>query len=55
MYGLDPAIKYNSQSGNVAEALHEDFMQNCVRLVESILINYNIPVLIYTGQNDLIV
>jgi hypothetical protein len=54
LYGLDPAIRYNSQGGNVAEALHEDFMQNYVRLVENILIYYNIPVLIYSGQNDLI-
>jgi hypothetical protein len=39
----------------VGEALYEDFMKNEVRLVEQLLIYHNIQVLVYTGQNDLIV
>jgi hypothetical protein len=54
MYGLEASIKYNSQGGNVAESLHEDFMKNYVSLVEKILIYHTIPVLVYSGQNDLI-
>jgi len=56
LYNLDPSVKYNSQSSNVGEALYEDFMKSEVGLVEAILIYYNnIKVLIYSGQNDLIV
>lgn len=28
LFGLDPSVKYNSQGGNVGEALYEDFMKN---------------------------
>lgn len=55
LYGLDPSIKYNTQGGNVGEALYEDFMKSEVRLVEQLLIYHDIQVLVYTGQNDLIV
>lgn len=54
MYQLDASIKYNSQGGNVHEALYEDFMKKEVSLVENILLNYQVKMLIYTGQNDLI-
>lgn len=40
MYQLDPSVKYNSQGGNVHEALYEDFMKKEVALVENILLNY---------------
>ena len=55
LYGLDPTVRYGSQAGNVGEALYEDFMKNEVSLVEQLLIYHNIQVLVYTGQNDLIV
>lgn len=56
LYGLDPSVKYNSQGGNVGEALYEDFMKNEVRLVENLLqMHPEIQILVYTGQNDLIV
>ena len=54
MYGLDPSVKYDRQKSNVAEALYEDFMKNEVSLVDKILMNYNVKVMVYTGQNDLI-
>lgn len=55
LFGLDPSVKYNSQGGNVGEALYEDFMKNEVRLVEELLIYHDVQFLVYTGQNDLIV
>lgn len=55
LYKLDPSIKFSSQYPNVREALFEDFMKNEESLVEILLIQHNIPVLVYTGQNDLIV
>jgi serine carboxypeptidase 1 len=52
---LDPSVKYNSQGGNVGEALYEDFMKSEVRLVEQLLNYHDVQFLVYTGQNDLIV
>ena len=54
MYGLDPTIKYDKQKSNVAETLYEDFMRNEANLVEKVLMNYDVKVMVYTGQNDLI-
>jgi hypothetical protein len=54
MYQLDPSVKFNSQYSNVKEGLYEDFMRSEVALVEKILMNYDVQVLVYTGQNDLI-
>ena len=55
MYGLNHDIVYDSQHHNVGEALYEDFMKNEVNLVQQLLLYSSIPILIYTGQNDLIV
>jgi len=55
MYKWDKNVKFNSQGGNVREALYEDFMKSEVGTVQAILSNFNIKVLIYTGQNDIIV
>ena len=54
MYKWDPSIKYDSQGGNVREALYEDFMKSEVGTVQDILNNFNVQMLIYSGQNDII-
>ena len=54
MFKLNPSIEFGSQSGNVYEGLFEDFMKQYVHLVEDLL-ERNVQVLIYNGQNDLIV
>lgn len=54
LYKLNPDVVYASQSGNVYEALFTDFMKQYVRLVEQLL-EEKVNVLIYNGQNDLIV
>jgi hypothetical protein len=53
-FGLNPDIKYGGQASNVYEGLYDDFMRQYVRLVEELL-EAKVPVLIYNGQNDLIV
>lgn len=54
LFGLNRDIKFNAQKGNVYEAMYEDFMQQYVNLVEEVL-RRNCKVLVYNGQNDLIV
>ena len=54
LYGLRSDIKYGAQAGNVYEAMYVDFMMPYVQLVEELL-RRNIKVMVYTGQNDLIV
>ena len=51
---MNENIQYAAQAGNVYEHLYEDFMMQYVHLVENLL-EWNVPVLIYNGQNDLIV
>lgn len=54
LFGLNPEVEFGTQSGNVYEGLYEDFMRQYVFLVESLL-EANVNVIIYNGQNDLIV
>ena len=54
MFKLNPNIDFGSQSGNVYEAMYIDFMMPYVHLVEDLL-ERNVQVMIYNGQNDLIV
>ena len=53
-FKLNPEVVYASQAGNVYEGLFTDFMKQYVRLVEELLA-YKVNVMIYNGQNDLIV
>jgi serine carboxypeptidase 1 len=53
-YGLNPEVPFGQQSGNVYESLYADFMYQYVHLVE-MLLEAKVNVLIYNGQNDLIV
>lgn len=54
MYGLSASIIYDSQGEDVYKYLYTDFMKPEVHRVEYLLAE-NIPVLIYNGQDDLIV
>ena len=54
IYGLSKAIIYDSQADDVYNNLYTDFMKSEVARVEYLL-SQNIPVLIYNGQDDLIV
>ncbi len=54
IYGLNPEIVYESQSDSVYENLSTDFMKPEINLVEELLYK-GIPILIYNGQDDLIV
>lgn len=54
MLKLNPNVTYSAQSDKVYEHLYEDFMQQYVHLVEDLL-EKNVNVMIYNGQNDLIV
>lgn len=54
MYQLNPEIQFGAQSDNVYDELYEDFMKPYVDRVEYLLAN-KLPVLIYNGQNDIIV
>jgi serine carboxypeptidase 1 len=54
LYGLRKDITFNKQKGNVYEAMYVDFMMPYVHLVEELL-RRNCKVLVYNGQNDLIV
>lgn len=53
LYRLSSEIDFGSQGGNVYKKLFTDFMVPYAHLVEYCL--QNIPVLIYNGQNDIIV
>lgn len=54
LFKLNREIEFGAQSSNVYEALFEDFMKPEVNLVEQLL-ERNTHVLVYNGQNDLIV
>ena len=54
LFKLNPDISYDRHSAHVYKAMYEDFMKPYVERVEYLLDN-NIPVLIYNGQNDIIV
>ncbi|XP_031472651.1 serine carboxypeptidase-like 48 [Nymphaea colorata] len=53
-FALNDGVTFGKQSGNVYEALYADFMYQYVHLVE-MLLEAKVNVLIYNGQNDLIV
>lgn len=54
LYKFNPEIVYDSQSEDVYTNLNEDFMKPEVYRVE-VLLAKNIPILVYNGQDDLIV
>lgn len=54
IYNLNPEIVYDSQSEDVYDNLFTDFMKPEINLVEELLFK-GLPVLIYNGQDDLIV
>lgn len=54
LFSLNPGIDFGAQSDKVYEAMYEDFMKPYVHLVEELL-RRKVHVLIYNGQNDLIV
>jgi hypothetical protein len=54
LFGLRRDIEFGRQSGNVYEAMYEDFMQPYVHLVEEVL-RRKCKIMVYNGQNDLIV
>ena len=54
LFRLNDDIDYGKQSSNVYEALYDDFMRSNVESVE-FLLGRNLSVLIYNGQNDIIV
>jgi hypothetical protein len=54
LWSLNHDIHYGSQAANVYEAMYEDFMKPYVHLVEDLL-HRKVHVLVYNGQNDLIV
>jgi carboxypeptidase C (cathepsin A) len=54
LYGLNTGIIYDSGADDVYNNLYDDFMKNEVSRVEYLL-SKNVPVLVYNGQDDLIV
>jgi carboxypeptidase C (cathepsin A) len=54
IYALSDDVEFGKQSGDVYKKLFSDFMKNEVALVEYCL-SKKLPLLIYNGQNDLIV
>lgn len=54
LFKLNPNVSYSAQADQVYEHLYEDFMQQYVHLVEELL-EMDVNVMIYNGQNDLIV
>ena len=54
LYALSNDIDFGRQGGQVYQKLFTDFMKNEVRLVEYCL-EKGLPMLIYNGQNDIIV
>ena len=55
MYGLEPNFIFDIQKNNVYEALYEDFMKDEIHQVSGVLVTSKVKVMVYTGQNDLIV
>jgi hypothetical protein len=53
-FALNSEVIFGKQSGNVYESLYDDFMYQYIHLVE-MLLEAKVNVLIYNGQNDLIV
>jgi hypothetical protein len=53
-FALNSEVIFGKQSGNVYESLYEDFMYQYIHLVE-MLLEAKVNVLVYNGQNDLIV
>ena len=53
-FKLKKEVRYSNQSSHVYEGLYTDFMMDYHHLVEELL-EKNVPVMIYNGQNDLIV
>ena len=54
MWGFNKDVVFGSQADKVYESLYTDFMQEETKRVEYLL-SKNIPVLVYNGQDDLIV
>ena len=54
IYGLNPEVVYGSQAEEVYDNLYTDFMKTEIERVEYLL-HKNMPILIYNGQQDLIV
>lgn len=54
IYGFNPEVVFDSQAEAVFDSLYTDFMQPEVQRVQ-FLLNKKIPILIYNGQQDLIV
>lgn len=54
IYKFNPEVEFGKQAGNVYEAMYTDFMKHYTHLVEDLL-QRKIYVMIYNGQNDLIV
>jgi len=54
LWKLNADVDYGVQGGDVYEALYQDFMKPEVARVEYLLFK-DFPVLIYNGQNDIIV
>lgn len=54
LFKLNTGIHYNRHSANVYKGMYEDFMKPYVERVEYLL-DSDLPVLIYNGQNDIIV
>lgn len=54
LFGLNKDIDFGSQSDKVYEAMYKDFMMPYTYLVEDLL-SRKVHVLVYNGQNDLIV
>lgn len=53
-FALNSEVIFGKQAGNVYESLYEDFMYQYIHLVE-MLLEAKVNVLVYNGQNDLIV
>ena len=53
-FQLIPELEFGSQNSNVYQGLYEDFMRQYVGIVETLL-EQKVNVIIYNGQNDLIV
>ena len=54
IFKFNPDVEFGKQGDNVYEAMYTDFMRPYVPLVEDLL-QRNIYVMVYNGQNDLIV
>ena len=54
LYHWNADVEFGKQAGNVYEAMYTDFMRPYVPLVEDLL-QRGVYVMVYNGQNDLIV